>query len=62
MQFRGKKIFKEGTDEIGLSVVKKNVDPMTQCDGITGATLTMDGVTQMFHDCLAQYMSWLKNE
>lgn len=62
LQFRGKKIFKEGTDEIGLAVVKKNEDLTTQCDGITGATLTMDGVTQMFRDCLAQYMSWLKNE
>jgi Na+-transporting NADH:ubiquinone oxidoreductase subunit C len=62
LQFRGKKIFKEGTDEIGLAVVKKNEDLTTQCDGITGATLTMDSVTQMFRDCLAQYMSWLKNE
>lgn len=61
-QFKGKKIFKEGTDEIGLAVVKKNTDPTTQCDGITGATLTMDGVTYMFRDCLAQYKVWLKNK
>ena len=61
-QFRGKKIFKAGTQEIGLSVVKKVTDAATQCDGITGATLTMDGVTAMFADCLKEYKVFLTNE
>ena len=61
-QFRGKKIFKAGTQDIGLSVVKKVTDAATQCDGITGATLTMDGVTAMFADCLKEYKVFLTNE
>lgn len=61
-QFCGKKIFKDGTDEIGLSVVKKVTDVTTQCDGITGATLTMDGVTVMFSECLKQYNDFLTNK
>lgn len=61
-QFRGKKIFKEGTDEVALAVVKKVNDASTQCDGITGATLTMDGVTNMFSECLSEYKVWLTSE
>lgn len=60
-KFIGKKVF-SASGEIGLSVMKKLTDPTTQCDGITGATLTMDGVTNMFRDCLKQYSSWLKKE
>ena len=60
-QFAGKKIFKAGTTDIGLSVVKKVDDPATQCDGVTGATLTMDGVTLMFADCLEKYKPFLTN-
>lgn len=60
-QFAGKKIFKAGTTDIGLAVVKKVDDPATQCDGVTGATLTMDGVTLMFADCLEKYKPFLTN-
>jgi len=60
-QFRGKKIMKAGTEGIALSVVKKSElkDSSVQCDGVTGATLTSDGVSMMLHDCLGKYMRFL---
>lgn len=59
-QFRGKKLFAEGTDGIALTVKKKNdvTDPSTQCDGVTGATLTSDGVSNMLKSCLGEYMNF----
>lgn len=57
--FNGKKITASGSDDIMLSVVKKgkegNLDPSNYVDGITGATLTSDGVNNMIHTCLARY-------
>lgn len=63
-QFVGKKLTKEGSDGIALSVVKKNdvKDKTTQCDGITGATLTSNGVDIMLKDCLGKYISFLKDK
>lgn len=59
-QFQGKKVFKaDNRNEVALSVVKKIEDPTTQVDGVTGATLTSNGVTDMFKDCLSQYMKFL---
>ncbi|GAB6982670.1 NADH:ubiquinone reductase (Na(+)-transporting) subunit C [Prevotella dentasini] len=48
-KFRGKNLF-AGSDnsKIALSVPKKIDDPKTQVDAITGATLTSNGVTEMF--------------
>lgn len=56
-QFHGKKIFKEGQQGVALSVLKKSdvKDPTTQCDAVTGATLTTNGVSLMLHDCLGKY-------
>lgn len=59
-KFRGKKIFKEGSDDIALSVVKKVENPESQVDGVTGATLTSDGVSNMLRDCISKYRSFLK--
>lgn len=59
-KFQGKKIFKEGTDDVALSVVKKVEDATTQVDGVTGATLTSDGVSKMLHDCIGKYKSFMK--
>jgi len=64
-KFQGKKIFAEGNaDEVALAVKKKNdiTDPSTQVDGITGATLTCDGVSNMFKTCLKEYRAFLKNK
>lgn len=63
-QFIGKKIIKKGYDGIALSVVKKNdvKDKTVQCDAITGATLTSDGVSLMLKDCLGKYMKFLNDK
>lgn len=63
-QFRGKKIFKDGSGDVALSVLKKSEvkDPTTQCDAVTGATLTTNGVSLMLHDCLGKYKSFFKQK
>ncbi len=60
-QFVGKHISKPGSDKIDLAVVKngKVQDPSVQCDGITGATLTSDGVSLMLQEGLANYRNFL---
>ncbi len=61
-KFIGKKLFKEGANDIALSVMKTVDDPDTQVDAVTGATLTSDGVTLMLKDCLGKYVEFLKSE
>ncbi len=61
-KFIGKKLFKEGNDEIALSVVKNVDDEATQVDAVTGATLTSDGVSLMLKDCLGKYKEFFKSE
>lgn len=63
-QFIGKSITKPGYDGIALSVLKKNdvKDKSVQCDAITGATLTSDGVSLMLKDCLGKYVEFLNNK
>ena len=60
-QVQGKKLFK-GADRnaIAISVLKKrdSNDP-NSVDAVTGATLTSNGVTDMLHDCLGQYIKFL---
>ncbi len=60
-QFQGKKLFK-GADRnaIAISVLKKrdSNDP-NSVDAVTGATLTSNGVTDMLHGCLGQYIKFL---
>ena len=49
---------------IALEVVKKNevTDPAVQCDAVTGATLTTDGVSLMLKDCLSKYLEFFKDK
>lgn len=63
-QFIGKKLTKAGVNGIALSVLKKNdvKDKTTQCDGVTGATLTSNGVDMMLKDCLGKYISFLNDK
>ena len=37
-------------------------DPSTQVDAVTGATLTSNGVSDMLHDCLGQYVKFLSDK
>lgn len=60
-QFIGKTIFAEGNaNDIALSVVKngKVQNSQYEVDGITGATLTGNGVDAMFKTSLAQYIGF----
>lgn len=60
-QFKGKRVFAEGKDGIALSVVKKSdiKDTATECEAVTGATLTSVGVSDMLGDCLSKYTNFL---
>ena len=60
-EFQEKKIHEPGSSDIKLRVAKygKVADERYECDGISGATLTMNGLTVMFRDCIAKYMTFL---
>ena len=57
--FKGKKIFAEGSNDVALSVIKKGkegtLSPDNYVDGVTGATLTSNGVNDMIKSGLEQY-------
>lgn len=63
-QFNGKKIFAEGTSDIAISVVKKGSNgelrPENIVDGITGATLTSNGVDAMIKNGLTNFERVMK--
>lgn len=58
--FIGKKIYNEG-DLTSVKVRKGDAkDPIYEVDGISGATITADGVTEMLSRCLNEYDSYFK--
>lgn len=59
--FQGKKVFAEGSDEIALTVVKSGAvkQPEVEVDGITGATLTSNGVAKMVQSGLGMYKDFI---
>ncbi len=59
-QFTGKKIY-DGTTFKAVNVRKGGAkDPVYEVDGISGATITGDGVTAMLEDYLVDYEPYLK--
>ncbi|MDR1102275.1 MAG: NADH:ubiquinone reductase (Na(+)-transporting) subunit C [Tannerella sp.] len=62
-QFRGKQIFKDGAFR-SIAVVKPGrTRPGQDCvDGISGGTLTSNGVNDMLFACLESYTSFLKSK
>lgn len=62
-QFNGKPIFAEGNSgEVALSVVKAGASKSeTEIDGVTGATLTSAGVSNMVKDGLGVYLDFINN-
>ena len=60
--FVGKKVLENG--EVGLSVVKagKVAKPDYEVDGISGGTITSNGVDAMLKDCLKEYNPFLSNK
>ena len=61
-KFIGKKLYKDGSKDVALSVVKKVEDPETQVDCVTGATLTSNGVNDMIKACLEYFPEEVKLE
>ena len=61
-QFAGKKVTENGA--IGLTVVKngKVTKPEYEVDGISGGTITSQGVDAMLKDCLKEYNPFLSNK
>ena len=61
-QFKGKKIFAADGQKIAIAVKKKSdvKNPASECDAVTGATLTSDGVSLMLQDCFKKYINYLK--
>jgi len=62
-QFNGKPVFAgDNTSEVALSVVKAGSSKSEiEIDGITGATLTSNGVSNMLKDGLGAYLSFINN-
>lgn len=63
-RFVGKKIFSEDGAFISIDIVKGKSDPssLNQVDGITGSTLTTNGLESMLKDCLKPYEAYFKNQ
>ena len=61
-QFRGKKVFAADGETVAIAVKKKAdvKNPESECDAVTGATLTSDGVSLMLQESFAKYKSILK--
>lgn len=60
-QFLGKELFTEDGKFVGVAVVKGGVkDPAHQVDGISGATITGDGVTDMIKKDINKYVSYIE--
>lgn len=63
-QFIGKKIFDEKGDFVSIIVVKGGASPndMHGVDAVSGATITSDGVTNMFKNTLINYIPYFKKQ
>ena len=62
-RFEGKKLFK-GDDQVALTVVKAGAvkEADYEVDGITGATLTTNGVANMVKDGLQKYIGFINTK
>lgn len=60
-QFEGKEILDDSGNLIGIDVRKGDASNQYQVDGISGGTITSEGVEAMILDCLESYIPFLKN-
>lgn len=63
-QFLGKEIFNEQDQFVSVSIMKGGMadpDSKYEVDGISGGTITGNGVDAMLKDCLSSYESYFKN-
>jgi len=67
-QFMNKKIFDEQGNFTSVKVIKGGVSsqtvvkPIHGVDAISGSTLTSNGVSNMLHDCLINYINYFKKD
>lgn len=62
-QFTGKKIYNEAGDFTSVKIMKSGArDKSFQVDGISGATITADGVDEMLERGLKYYEPFIKNQ
>lgn len=61
-EFTGKKIFDESGKFVSVKVIKGGTDPSNPhgVDAVSGATVTSDGVTEMFERTLGNYIPYFK--
>jgi Na+-transporting NADH:ubiquinone oxidoreductase subunit C len=61
-KFIGKSILDNQRDFVSIAIVKpgQSVDGKDYIDGISGGTITSQGVEKMLYDCLAQYTAYFK--
>jgi len=63
-QFIGKEIFNEQGEFVSVSVKKggtANPQSKYEVDGISGGTITSEGVDEMLNDCLKSYILYFEN-
>lgn len=60
-QFEGKEILDDSGNLIGIDVRKGDASTSYQVDGISGGTITSEGVEAMILDCLESYIPFLKD-
>jgi len=58
-QFRGKKVLDDDGSLLGIDVRKGGSSTDYEVDGISGGTITSDGVELMILDCLESYFPFL---
>lgn len=60
-QFKGKTILDDNGNLVGIDVRKGDASDENEVDGISGGTITSDGVEIMIQDCLQAYIPYLKD-
>ncbi len=63
-RFLGKKLFKEDTGKVALTVVKAGAvkEADYEVDGLTGATLTTNGIAAMVQEGLQKYIGFINTK
>lgn len=59
-KFEGKQIM-EGSDFVSVAVIKGNPEGEHEVDGISGGTITSDGVDAMLEECLKPYIEYFNS-
>lgn len=62
-EFEGKQLFRDG-EFVSIDVVKGGADPSDAyaVDGISGGTITSDGLEAMLYDCLSGYQTFFEQQ